>query len=133
MTVKVTKEQAAMKANNLEFIDFITDVIKAIEKNNIDRILQIFDSTDYPSLTLDKKEELIFQKVLGSFTFKNIGEEILNYLIFNYKIKEENSINTIIGEVEPIIKEMFEKRTLNDELNTDLQVQKNKSQNKIKI
>jgi ArsR family metal-binding transcriptional regulator len=118
--MKMTKEQATMKANNLEFIDFLTNVIEAMEQNNIKRILQLFDSTDYPSLTLDKREELIFQKILASFTLKNVGEEILNYLIFDYKIKEENSINTLTGEVEQKIKEMFEKRKINDALVKEL-------------
>jgi ArsR family metal-binding transcriptional regulator len=118
--MKMTKEQATMKANNLEFIDFLTNVIEAMEQNNIKRILQLLDSTDYPSLTLDKREELIFQKILASFTLKNVGEEILNYLIFDYKIKEENSINNLTGEVEPKIKEMFEKRKINDALVKEL-------------
>ncbi len=107
---------------NRDLIDLISDLNDAINDNNISAIKDIILSEKYPKVSKDKKEEIIFNNVATLFADKDMSKakEVLDYLIFDYKISEENSINKIVFHVDERIKQMFKVRDMKEELNTEL-------------
>jgi hypothetical protein len=119
---------------------FCEDIGKAINANDKNQIKDIINSDLYQDLALKEKESQAFISAYISY-----NEPILNYLIFDYKIKEENSLAYItemransatILEFTGLKKEiiqMFSIRKINEDLLLELKQQHNPLTNKIKI
>lgn len=119
---------------------FGTDIGQEIYENNVDKFTKIINSEQYDKLTLDDKETQAFIAVYISY-----NKEILRHLVFNYKIKEKNSIEhfkdmnaaTIkmleVNGFKEEITHMFTIRRLNDDLASQLDTKLDKPTNKLKI
>jgi hypothetical protein len=107
-------------------------VVNSIEHNSVATLEYLMSSSLFSVLSEDEKQSLAFQATYLSLD-KNPTNDILKYLVFDYSIKEEMSINLIIDEVHPIVKDMFDTRRLNDELVSELDKNLDKSIRKLKI
>lgn len=122
---------------NSEIPNFRKEIRKLVSTKNISSLNKILYSDSYLGCNKDKIEKTIFQISNMLYTVSklsinidNKNTETLKYLIFEYKISEEASINqTSVSEE---IKEMFEIRKFQEDLNQELDV-KNKPSNKMKI
>lgn len=109
-----------------ESLKFNPILYKAVTENDI-AFIRKFLHPNYSKLTLEDRELKIFQHACLQFSQSNLGREILHYLIFDYKISEENSLNKE-NEIDAAngftandeVKKMFQIRRLNNELETDL-------------
>lgn len=117
--------------------EFRKEVRDAILGNDLNTIKNILFSDKYPHYNQAYKETQIFQVATMLYLSSSIttidikkGEEVLKYLIFEYNIKEETSIDKTGLPDE--IKEMFSIRKFHKDLNQELDV-KNKLSNKVKI
>jgi hypothetical protein len=111
---------------------FVNSVVNSIEHNSVATLEYLMSSSLFSVLSEDEKQSLAFQATYLSLD-KNPTNDILKYLVFDYRIKEEMSINLIIDEVHPIVKDMFDTRRLNDELVSELDKNLDKSIRKLKI
>jgi len=105
---------------NLDLMGFVTEVMNGVKTNNTAIISEIMMPDKYPKVSKDKKEEIMFNNAATLFNTQNIGQAFLHYLIFDYRISEENSINKIMVAVDDRIKQMFKIRELKSELNAEL-------------
>jgi hypothetical protein len=101
----------------------------ACGSNDIKDIQQILLTDCYPNLTQEEKETNVFVSTIVSLEYTQLGHEILRYLILDYGIKEDHSVKGYNTEE---AKELFTKRELNKELNSELG-DKNKSSKKPKV
>lgn len=109
---------------------FCSELADSITSNNISLIKKAMNSPAYGSLIKEEKEFEAFKTVYQSvFLFGN-NNELLQYLIFDYKISEVNSIDKI--KVDDKVKAMFQARNLSNELSTELD-DKNKPNKKLKV
>jgi hypothetical protein len=120
-----------VRAKNLYDLEARTQ--KACILDNIEEIKQILISDSFPSLTKEEQEKYVFKSANLIFSLRNQGLEILKYLVFDYGIKEEYCVPAIEQYFTAEVKEMFKIRKLNAELNSDLEVNNNKSIQKVKI
>ncbi len=94
-------------------------VSAALVDNDIPAIKNLFLSNSYNKLTKKEKEKQIFYTIyMESLTERNV-DEFLKYIIFDYKISEENSILNIT-DLTNHVKNMFDSRKLNAELSLEL-------------
>lgn len=101
----------------------IDDAIdEAIYANNIDMAKIILCSDDFSHISLEDKEWALFLSAHIGVKHNGRGENILKYLIFDYKINEENSLNkfTHLDDSCLTLKRMFESRKLQEEINCEL-------------
>jgi hypothetical protein len=113
-----------------------SDILKSdlniiIKDDDLIKIKDILLHEHYPELNDKDKEFHIFN--MASYFFKYYGESynILKYLIFDYQIKEEDSIKKFFIENEPVEK-LFAIRRLNENLNSTLTNNLNTEQSKRK-
>jgi hypothetical protein len=119
---------------------FCSEIVQAIDDNNINKLIDIINSDKYDKLTLNEKESHAFISVYISY-----NKEMLQHLIFEYNIKENNSIEHIkdtsagivqildVNGLKEEITHMFTTRRLNDELASELDTNLDKPTNKLKI
>jgi hypothetical protein len=104
--------------DNLSAGQFVRKLNDAIKKNDTSVIKEIMSPEFCPKFKKNVKEQMIFNNVVRSSISKFVGNDFLNYLIFDYKISEANSIEQI--QVSDKIKAMFQARKLDEELRTEL-------------
>lgn len=90
----------------------------ACGKNNIEEIQHILFSDCYPGLTQSEKETNIFIIANDLLETKELGQDVLKYLIFDYKIKENLPFKSFHTKE---VNAMFESRNLNNELINELE------------
>jgi hypothetical protein len=118
-----------------EIIPISSLVSDAEYYNNIDKVKECLLNKNFQYLDQTKKERLIFQEAIAYLNYRKTSYEILHYLIFDYRISEKNSIDTVdhnFVDVEQV-QEMFAKRKLNDDLQKGLECNGSKIINKLKI
>jgi hypothetical protein len=98
--------------------------------DDITIISRIINDSKYKSLTNDQKETFIFDGIIFYYNLLGTGEKLVDYIIFDYKISENNSIDKI--DVDKEIIELFKIRQLKEELGKELAVKEIIS-NKVKI
>ncbi len=96
-----------------------TEVNKHIKNNNLDGIKGILKSSAFSILPKAEVEHSVFRSIYYEYD-KYSNQDILKYLIFDYKIPEEVSIDLLQGDIDPIVKSMFQTRKLKEELTQDL-------------
>lgn len=101
------------------FNSFCSDLADSITSNRIDIIKKTMESEFYGSIPKEEKEFEAFKTVYQSFFLFGTNNELLQYLIFDYKISEKNSINKI--KVNHTVKAMFQARNLKSELSSELE------------
>jgi hypothetical protein len=114
----------------LSLQSFCSDLAESITFSNIDFLINAMESESYNSLPKNEKESEAFRSVYQSFFLFDRNNELLHYLIFDYKISEANSIDKI--KVSDTVKAMFEARNLSSELSTELE-DGNKPNKKVKL
>jgi hypothetical protein len=106
-------------------ISQISNIISESEYyKNIDKVKECLLNTNFKYLDQAKKERLIFQEAIAYLNYRKTSYPLLHYLIFDYRISEINSIDTVnhnFVDVEKA-KEMFAQRKLNDELQKELEI-----------
>jgi hypothetical protein len=114
--------------------NLISKVVHIMIDDKIDPIIELlFDDSNnsYHLITQKEKEQHIFYTIYSEYLLDEKNENFLRYIIFDYNISKENSINGI-PDFNDKVKSMFEFRDLNKELSSNLS--KNESSNKkIKI
>jgi hypothetical protein len=65
------------------------DLYPAAKNKDFDTIKNILSNNIYPNVPLEKKEKTLLRETLMCIHRFNEGNEILSYLIFDYKINEE--------------------------------------------
>lgn len=116
-----------------------TDEIDAlVEQATNDKNLEIIKKTltnkCYENLTQDEKEEAVFLAIYHECIFESKDDKFLKYIIFDYKIKEEISVEKILkDDLDQKVKVMFDTRRLNEELNHELDSYQNTPLNKLKL
>jgi hypothetical protein len=134
----MNKEIMDIVAAQSALSDFRQEIRKLLASEDIQAISDILSLDSYLSYSKKEIERTIFQIAnmnyivlsLSVANNKNKHIKTLKYLIFDYNISEEVSINqTSVSEE---IKEMFKVRKFQEDLNQELEV-KNKPSNKVKI
>jgi len=98
----------------------LMELIKILDNNNnIDEIEKILNSPIFSVLPKSELEHYTFRAAYFNLG-KNPNNDILKYLIFDYKIKKEVSIDLIEGDIIPLVQQMFESRILKSELSQEL-------------
>lgn len=127
---------------NPNYIELTRKVESSLYLNNLDVIKEILKIENYLTLNQNEKEQQIFLCVTNMFNYFNMAEKFLKYLIFDYHICEENSINYKIGEYNAIdqfsnvsdnIKNMFEMRDFHANLQNELDTNNDKNSKKLKV
>jgi hypothetical protein len=103
---------------NLTLGEFTKKLTPAIQADNFNIVQELMLPEFCEKITPNNKEEIMFDCVARSVMSSGIGENFLKYLIFDYKIVEENSIAKV--EVDENIKKMFEARKQNEDLEKEL-------------
>lgn len=93
---------------------------EAAYANDLEEAKRILCLKQFPGITKEERESCLFSEAYIAFKNYRKGEDILKYLIFEYKITEDNSINKFEFNSEPTIKQMFETRKLQEELTSEL-------------
>jgi hypothetical protein len=113
---------------------FQTELINIIGNNNLNGLKQLISSPTFSILTKEQIDSSAFQVAYFTCEQMRVHEsEIIKYLIFDYGIKEENSIDLIKVNVNPFIKQMFQSRNLNTELSVELENTSNRPSKKLKV
>jgi hypothetical protein len=113
---------------------FQTELINIIGNNNLNGLKQLISSPTFSILTKEQIDSSAFQVAYFTCEQMRVHEsEIIKYLIFDYCIKEENSIDLIKVNVNPLIKKMFQSRNLNAELSVELENTSNRPSKKLKV
>jgi hypothetical protein len=113
---------------------FQTELINIIGNNNLNGLKQLISSPTFSILTKEQIDSSAFQVAYFTCEQMRVHEsEIIKYLIFDYGIKEENSIDLIKVNVNPFIKQMFQSRNLNAELSLELENTSNRPSKKLKV
>lgn len=120
---KMIDDRVVFLMENLSIGEFIKKLNAAMKINDTSAIKELMLPEFCPKITHDKKEQMIFKHVSTSAVSKLIGKDFLHYLIFEYKISEANSIDSIT--VDDKIEGMFQARKLDEELRTELVDTKN--------
>ncbi len=95
----------------------------AIIKNNKNLITDVFQNKELDIISKEEKEVSIFSTVYYDCKVPEVKDNafnIMHYLIFDYKINEENAIKNIDHFDNEIIKNMFKTRKIKNELNSEL-------------
>jgi hypothetical protein len=123
------KDELAKSSAFTQLLNFRLLVIQEVNRNDINSIKNLLNPNNYIYITLAKKEELIFKYTCRCFNFEGSCKEILNYLIFDYKISEANSLGKETEAdaknwfcADEVVRKMFDSRKLNQELNLSLEV-----------
>jgi hypothetical protein len=95
-----------------------TNLNYIIRNNDIKGLNELISSPYFSSLPKEQIETIAFD--MAYLKFEKDNNKIIQYLIIDYGIKEELSINLIKGEINPIVKQMFLVRTLKSELSSEL-------------
>ena len=111
-----------MNYKGSDISEITTMVDKAIQSNDTKIIDSVFDQNKYPNLKQEEKEKHIFTYVSLKFSLFDKGENILQYLIFDYKINLDNSLNNMKEHLDEKTQSMFQRRILNDDLHSELKV-----------
>lgn len=113
--------------NNMPDIRVI--VREASRTKDMDIIKKFLSEDNYPNISKDEKEKEIFIQTITCMMMFKIPQDILYYLVWDYKISEANSINNInIGEPETQQAErMFAKRKAMLDFHTELTGELNKN------
>jgi hypothetical protein len=89
-----------------------------VGNNDLDQFKEIMTSQEFKIIPHYHKEYYAFYT--SYINFKDKHNDILIYLIFDYNISESNSIDKISVGVVDTVKQMFESRKINIELNQEL-------------
>jgi hypothetical protein len=107
-------------------------VYSATKTDNVEKIRHLLTDNNFPNMPKAIKESIILGGALDDFDLFNVGEKIVLYLIFDYKIDE-----SIFEEMKDVCinikntEDMFAKRRLTEQLNLELknnlkEIKKNK-------
>lgn len=122
---KWINDKADSMLTNLTVSQFVKNLNEAIKVNNTDFIKVLMNPNEFVTLKNKQREQLIFYYAATSFISTGKGD-FLHYLIFDYKISEENSINNPSEAVDDSVIKMFEARKLKEQLNIELNHKNNK-------
>jgi len=92
--------------------EFMGEIDEIIKTKNFPLIGVKINLNDYPMLNKRNKEAALFSTIYDDFKYHKENKDVLNYLIFDYKIKFENSIDTLGEDINPKVKDMFDKRKI---------------------
>lgn len=113
-------------------------VQEAVAENNI-KLIDNALKHGYKAITQDKKEQKIFDAIYAEYMFSEQVQSFMEYIVFNYNIKKENSIQKYIDKKDSNsssyffkIESMFIMRELQKELSENL-INSNKSEPRVKI
>jgi hypothetical protein len=98
---------------------------EAIYENSIDKAKLILCSDEFSHVSLKEREWSLFLSAHIAVKHSQKGEKVLKYIIFDYKINEDNSINKFINlsdDSSLALKKMFESRKLNENLQFNLEL-----------
>lgn len=113
---------------------FQNELINIIGNNDLDGLKQLMSSPSFSILTKEQIESSAFQVSYFTCDHKHIHDnDIIKYLIFDYNIKEENSIDLIKVNINPLVKKMFESRRIQSELSVELNNTSDKPNRKTKV
>jgi hypothetical protein len=102
---------------------FQNELINIIGNNDVESLKQLMSSPTFSTLTREQIDSSAFQVAYFTCEHKRVHDSpIINYLIFDYGIKEENSIDLIKVTLNPVIKNMFAARRLQSELSVELDI-----------
>jgi hypothetical protein len=105
----------------------------AIDSNDIEQLKKIIFNKKYLEVSQDEKEQQAFIAIMHSFNYDGQGENLLKYIIFDYKISEENSLKDLPNEDKyQYIKSLFTLRNLNKSLSMELPSKKDNNK-KLKV
>jgi hypothetical protein len=93
------------------------DIFFAVEKNDLSKIKYILFKDDSSLVSRNFKEKMSFLNACTQFDKGK--EEVIKYLIFDYKINKENANNPVVNK-NTKIQEMFAIRDLNEQLISEL-------------
>lgn len=105
---------------------------EAAYANDVEEAKRILCLKQFPGISKEERESCLFSESYIAFKNYKKGEDILKYLIFDYNIAEDNSINKFEFNSEPTIRQMFETRKLQHELTCELNLNDNASK-KVKV
>jgi hypothetical protein len=108
----------------------ITSLSRIMNYHDTDGLKKLMSSNTFSALPRNEIEFKAFNFAYFR-TDNNFNNDMLKYLIFDYGIKEEVSID-LIKKINPIVKHMFEVRNLKSELSSDLDSKK-QANKKMKI
>jgi hypothetical protein len=111
--------------------DIDLTITQAIRSKNLESIKNVLLINTYSFLNQDEKEEVVFKAIYYDYARNITDDSFLKYLIFEYNIKENNSIKNI-SNLNNNVKNMFESRKLNEDLNQELN-NDNKTGKKLKV
>lgn len=104
---------------NTDIWNLASEVEQIMSSGNIPEMQKLINEKKYLSLDQETKQRQVFYVVVNTINtfgpFEN-GIKILNYLIFDYNIKEEDSLNCIPLKLKKHVEPMFATRQLNQEL-----------------
>lgn len=107
-------------------------ILNAICDNDLEYVQRILTTNCYETLDQNEKEKQVFYSIYDNALSGVYDlEPFLKYIIFDYKISEENSINDI-PDLANKVKDMFVTRRLNEELSAEL-VNNNQPNKKPKV
>lgn len=92
-------------------INLEQDILFAVESINLDKIKEILNKEDEHLVSKNFKEKMTFLRACVSFNENRI--DVLKYLIFDYKISEENARNNV-ADKNPDIQEMLYRRKVQE-------------------
>jgi hypothetical protein len=105
---------------NLDFWSFANEVEQIMSSGNLDKLVELIHEKNYLTLDNVTKERQLFYiavNTINTFGPFDNGIKVLNYLIFDYNITEENSLNYIPAKLKKHVEPLFTTRSLNKELN----------------
>lgn len=129
MSLTIQEQIDKLRNNSAEYTIYISNVIAivqelstAIKENNLHALEKMMHPNYLPTLTSEKKIEIIFNDLHSNFSSNNTSESLMKSLIFDFQITERT---TIISDDEEIpvddrVKKMFQTRKLIENLNTEL-------------
>jgi len=100
---------------------YLSDMHKIIISNNLKLIDSVICFDSYPPLTQKDKEKELFYMIYLDFIISNTSENVLKYLIFDYQIDKNNASIGALGEMDQRVQRMFDSRSLNTDLNKNLE------------
>lgn len=93
----------------------------AVNLNDSSILDEILNVEPCKYINQDQREKHVFGILSDEFFYFDKGLDLLKYLIYEYKISEDNSINLIKDDIKKTIESMFEVRKLNEELKFNLE------------